>query len=80
MQEAHRPEVTEAQDPSALAFIKRRAGATANKLSTAQNFVTQLCELLGVHAPHATPDQAYMFERPITFSHGDGSTSAGRQA
>lgn len=28
--------------------------------------------------PHPTPEQADMFERPITFSHGDGSTSAGR--
>ena len=75
MQEAHR-----LQDPdaNATAFIQRWAGTTASELSTAQSFVTQLCELLGVDAPHATPDQAYMFERPITFSHGDGSTSAGR--
>ncbi|MEZ5440081.1 MAG: hypothetical protein R3F15_01200 [Lysobacterales bacterium] len=29
-------------------------------------------------APHPTPEQDYMFERPISFSHGDGSTSAGR--
>ena len=78
MQEAHRPEATDATDASALAFIQRWAGTTASELSTAQSFVTQLCELLGVAAPHATPDQAYMFERPITFSHGDGSTSAGR--
>ena len=38
----------------------------------------ELCELLGVAVPHPTPDQSYMFERPITFQHGDGSTSAGR--
>ena len=25
-----------------------------------------------------TPEQIYMFERPITFHHGDGSSSAGR--
>ena len=75
MQEAQRPEASNA---NALAFIQRWAGTTASELSTAQSFVTQLCELLGVAAPHATPDQAYMFERPITFSHGDGSTSAGR--
>lgn len=37
-----------------------------------------LCELLGVSKPHATPEQDYMFERPVTFTHGDGSTSAGR--
>lgn len=63
---------------NAHAFITRRQGTTASELSTAQSFVTQLCELLGVDAPHPTPEQAYMFERPITFSHGDGSTSAGR--
>ena len=75
MQEAQRPE---APNASALSFIQRWAGTTASELSTAQSFVTQLCELLGVATPHPTPDQAYMFERPITFSHGDGSTSAGR--
>ena len=51
---------------------------TASELSTTQSFVTQLCELLGVQAPHPTPEQSYMFERPVTFSHGDGSSSAGR--
>ena len=25
-----------------------------------------------------TPEQDYMFERPIPFAHGDGSTSSGR--
>ena len=62
----------------ATAFIKRWQGATASELSTAQSFVRELCDLLGVPPPHATPDQSYMFERPITFVHGDGSTSAGR--
>ena len=66
------------QQQAASAFIARWQGVTASELSTAQSFVTQLCELLGVDAPHPTPEQAYMFERPITFSHGDGSTSAGR--
>lgn len=51
---------------------------TASELATAQSFVIDLCELLGVPKPHPTPEQAYMFERPITFQHGDGSTSAGR--
>jgi hypothetical protein len=27
---------------------------------------------------HPTPEQSYMFERPITFLHGDGSSSTGR--
>jgi hypothetical protein len=47
-------------------------------LSTAQSFVHELCELLGVEVPHATAEQSYMFERPITFHHGDGNTSPGR--
>ena len=65
-------------DSAAQAFIHRWKGVTASELSTSQSFVIQLCELLGVEAPHPTPEQSYMFERPITFQHGDGSTSAGR--
>jgi hypothetical protein len=71
--------VTAAADTEAAqAFIQRWQGVTASELSTSQSFVIQLCELLGVEAPHPTPEQSYMFERPITFAHGDGSTSAGR--
>jgi hypothetical protein len=66
------------QAASAAAFIARWRGVTASELSTSQSFVIQLCELLGVEPPHPTPDQRYMFERPITFQHGDGSTSPGR--
>ena len=62
----------------AAAFIARWRGVTATELSTSQSFVIQLCELLGVEPPHPTPEQSYMCERPITFPHGDGSTSAGR--
>ncbi|MCZ2104735.1 MAG: class I SAM-dependent DNA methyltransferase, partial [Burkholderiales bacterium] len=63
---------------TAAAFITRWQGVTASELATAQSFVIELCELLGVEKPHPTPDQAYMFERPVTFVHGDGSTSSGR--
>ena len=59
-------------------FIERWQGVRASELSTAQSFVIELCELLGVPRPHATTEQDYMFERPVTFAHGDGSTSAGR--
>ncbi len=62
----------------ATAFIQRWQGVTASELATAQSFVIDLCELLGVAKPHPTAAQDYMFERPITFQHGDGSTSAGR--
>jgi very-short-patch-repair endonuclease len=60
------------------AFISKWQGIAASELSTSQSFLIDLCALLGVDAPHATAAQDYMFERPITFSHGDGSTSAGR--
>lgn len=63
---------------AAEAFVSRWNGVTASELATSQTFLIELCELLGVERPHATPAQDYMFERPITFSHGDGSRSAGR--
>ena len=59
-------------------FIARWSGVTASELATAQSFVIDLCALVGVDKPHPTPEQNYMFERPITFTHGDGSTSSGR--
>ncbi len=59
-------------------FIQRWKGNTASELATAQSFVMELCELLGVDKPHATADQDYMFERPVTFANRDGTTSAGR--
>lgn len=62
----------------AQAFIERWQGVAASELATAQTFVMDLCDLLGVPKPHPTIAQDYMFERPITFTHGDGSSSAGR--
>lgn len=59
-------------------FIERWRGVTASELATAQSFVMGLCEMLGVEKPHPTEEEEYMFERPVTFAHGDGSTSAGR--
>ncbi|HCE30069.1 MAG TPA: SAM-dependent methyltransferase [Comamonadaceae bacterium] len=58
--------------------MQRWSGTTASELATAQSFVMDLCQLLGVDKPHPTPEQSYMFERPVTFTHGDGSASAGR--
>ncbi len=49
----------------------------ASELAASQSFLIDLCRLLDVEIPHPTPAQDYMFERPITFSHGDGSSSAG---
>jgi hypothetical protein len=60
------------------AFIAKWNGVAASELSTSQSFLIDLCHLLAVDTPHPTPEQDYMFERPITFAHGDGSSSAGR--
>ncbi len=59
-------------------FIARWQGVTASELATAQSFVIDLCRLLDLPKPHATPEQDYMFERPVSFRHGDGSSSPGR--
>ena len=67
-----------ADSQSVQDFIARWSNNTASELSTAQSFTIDLCQLLGVDKPHPNAAQDYMFERPITFSHGDGSTSAGR--
>ncbi|MDA8261017.1 MAG: class I SAM-dependent DNA methyltransferase [Betaproteobacteria bacterium] len=57
-------------------FIARWQDVTASELATAQSFVIDLCRLLDLPEPHHAQD--YMFERPISFRHGDGSSSAGR--
>jgi hypothetical protein len=66
------------EQEQALAFIQRWQGVTASELATSQSFAIALCELLGVERPHPGPEQRYEFERPITFRHGDGSSSPGR--
>src|SRR5450830_491313 len=66
------------QTKKAKLFIERWQGVRASELATAQSFVMELCELLGVPKPHPTPAQDYMFERPVTFMHGNGSSSSGR--
>lgn len=59
-------------------FIAKWADVKASELSTSQSFLADLCRLLDVATPHPNAEQDYMFERPITFRHGDGSTSPGR--
>ncbi|MFN7213640.1 MAG: class I SAM-dependent DNA methyltransferase [Lysobacteraceae bacterium] len=62
----------------ASVFIAKWKDVRASELSTSQSFLIDLCALLGVDTPHPTPAMDYMFERPVTFVHGDGSESAGR--
>jgi hypothetical protein len=68
-------------DPIA-AFIARWQGATGKEIANFQPFMRELCAALGLpDAPPETGDpakDAYVFERSITFAHGDGSTSPGR--
>ena len=58
------------------AFISFWSQVSSSEIATAQSFVSGLCALLNLPPPTHEPD--YMFERPITFNHGDGSSSAGR--
>jgi len=64
------------------AFIARWSKATGNELANYQLFLTELTELLGLPRPEPAGaehrDNAYVFERGVTFRHGDGSTSSGR--
>jgi len=64
------------------AFLARWQYADGSELANYQLFVTDLCQLLGVPSPDParedTRDNAYVFERRVTFAHGDGSSSTGR--
>lgn len=68
-----------APDSAAHAFIARWRGVEAGELAIAQTFLIELCDLLDVPRPHPTDGSVdYMFERPVVFRHGDGTTSDGR--
>jgi hypothetical protein len=74
-------EANTATTAQVAAFITRWQGVqltTASELSTSQTFILDLCQLLGVPTPLPSQEQDYLFERPVTFQHGDGSTSSGR--
>ena len=63
-------------------FIARWQNSGGAERANYALFLTQLCDLLGVAQPDATrPDDAenaYVFERNVTFHHQDGTTSTGR--
>ncbi len=64
------------------AFVTRWKASGAAELANGQLFLAELCELLDTPRPDpATPenaDNAYVFERAVTFNNGDGTTSPGR--
>ncbi len=63
-------------------FIERWASSGAAERANYQLFLSELCDLLGVARPDPTKphdaDNAYVFERSVTFHHPDGTTSTGR--
>jgi hypothetical protein len=67
--------------PHVAAFIDRWRGVSGSERANYQLFIADLCDLLDV--PHPEPahddtrDNAYVFERRVTFAHGDGSQSSG---
>jgi len=62
-------------------FIARWSTVTGTERANCQLFITELCALLGVPLPQPASedagDNAYVFERRITFAHGDGQQSFG---
>lgn len=69
-------------DPNRIeAFISRWSKASGSERSNCQLFIAELCALLDLPQPDPasddTRDNAYVFERRVTFAHGDGSQSAG---
>lgn len=63
-------------------FLRRWEASGASERANYQLFLSELCDVLEVPRPDpARPEEAanaYVFEKPVTFSHGDGSTSHGR--
>lgn len=63
-------------------FLRRWEASGAAERANYQLFLSELCDLLGVARPEPTRpddrDNAYVFERSVTFRHGDGTTSTGR--
>ena len=67
-------------DPAA--FIARWSASGAAERANYALFLAELCDLLEVPRPDPTKpddaDNAYVFERGVTFQHADGSSSTGR--
>jgi hypothetical protein len=62
-------------------FIARWQSAGGSERANYQLFITELCVLLELPKPEPAQadarDNAYVFERRVTFAHGDGSSSNG---
>ncbi len=67
--------------PVLEAFIARWQPSGGSERANYQLFLTELCAVLDLPQPDPaqddTRDNAYVFERRVTFRHGDGSSSQG---
>src|SRR5687767_7603934 len=72
----------DANTDTVSSFITRWKNSAAAERANYQLFLSELCELVEVPRPEpaqADDEQnAYVFERAVTFHNGDGSTSTGR--
>src|SRR2546423_5992425 len=63
-------------------FIARWKESAAAERANYALFLSELCDVLGVERPQPSQaddeQNAYVFERAVTFQNGDGSTSNGR--
>jgi len=63
-------------------FLNRWEASGAAERANYQLFLSELCDVLGVPRPDPTQaddaQNAYVFERAVTFQNGDGTTSTGR--
>ena len=75
------PTATTKPDASIDTFIVRWSAASGSERANYQLFIGELCHLLDVEAPQPasddTAENAYCFERRVTFRHGDGAASNG---
>ena len=72
----------DAANPPLDAFITRWQTSGAAERANYQLFLSELCDLLAVPRPDPTRaderDNAYVFEKAVTFSEPDGSHTTGR--
>ena len=63
-------------------FVAKWGASGGAERANYQLFLAELCDVLDVPRPDPTvPDdahKAHVFEKAVTFCHGDGTTSAGR--
>ncbi len=68
-------------DPALEAFLTRWINASGGELANYGLFLTELCAALDLPPPEPasedTRDNAYVFQRRVVFSHGDGEESLG---